>query len=67
MMYTVTRAAAILPTRRPRFRSVLQNQIAAPAAKDEQMPGERILPQHLLRQQCVGIVVPGEVQCIGHG
>src|SRR5512132_310098 len=27
------------------------DQLAAPAAKDEQMPGERILPQHLLRQQ----------------
>src|SRR5512144_1870134 len=26
------------------------DQVAAPAAKDEQMPGERILPQHLLRQ-----------------
>src|SRR5512144_2997713 len=27
------------------------DQVAALAAEDEQMPGERILPQHLLRQQ----------------
>src|SRR5512132_2025590 len=25
------------------------DEVAAPAAKDEQMPGERVLPQHLLR------------------
>ena len=43
------------------------DQVAAPAAKDEQMPGERILPQHLLGavadQRVLDLFQRGEHRC----